>query len=424
MTALHLIEEALTKQKQEILHHLKQKTCPRYEEHMIDLGSNAAQVVIGVRRSGKSTLCHNVLRTQDKTFAYVNFDDERLAALKSDDLNEVLRILYSIYEEFDCLFLDEMQNVTEWYLFVNRLLRQGMHILLTGSNAKLLSGEFATHLTGRHTQVELFPFSFKDYCNYHKIDVGTNTTRADGLRRRAFDSYLREGGFPEIVKHSAARSYIDDLLKDIIYRDIQTRYNIRYIATFNQIANYLLNVVPLKVNIRTLQTMFRISSYQTLHNYLSYLKQAYLLIGIHKYSAKSQLRIRDEKLYAVDPSLMDNRRDAFSGDNLGWRLETIVLIELLRRHRPSRRDIYYYSETAGEADFVVCKGNQTLEILQVAYDISLAKTRKRELKGLDLAAKATGCQNLTIVTAFHREEATTASGIPVRIIPAHEWLLR
>ncbi len=423
MKDMHLIEEALNEQKQEMQRYFQRTTCSRTEETMVDLESEMAQVVIGVRRSGKSTLCRNILRDSKKRFAYVNFDDERFALLTGDDLNEVLRHLYHIYGDFECLFIDEIQNVTEWYLFVNRLLRQGMHILITGSNAKLLSGELATHLTGRHAQIELFPFSFREYCAYNKVDTETRTTQADAFRHAAFDDYLQSGGFPEIVKRSVSVSYIDDLVQSIIYRDIRTRYNLRYMAVFSRLAAHLLNECPIKVNVKELQGLFHIGSYQTMENYIDYLKQAYLLIGVHKYSAKSRLRIRDEKLYAVDPALMSNRQDAFSGENLGWRMETLVLLELLRRHRPYRRDVYYYEETAGEADFLVCKGNQTLEIVQVSYDISNPKTRKRELKGLDLAAKATGCQNLTLITNYYQEVSMTESGLPIRSVSVVDWLL-
>ena len=420
---LQLIEEALTEQKQEMHRYMQRTTCNRSEETQVNLESEMAQVIIGVRRSGKSTMCRNVLRDSKKVFAYVNFDDERLALLTGDDLNEVLRLLYNIYGDFNCLFIDEIQNIPEWYLFVNRLLRQGMHILITGSNAKLLSGELATHLTGRHSQIELFPFSFREYCAYNQVDIETRTTQADAFRHAAFDNYMRLGGFPEIVKRTAPASYIDDLTQSIIYRDIRMRYNLRYMATFSRLAAHLLNVCPVKVNVKELQKQFNIGSYQTMENYIDYLKQAYLLIGVHKYSAKSRLRIRDEKLYAVDPALMSNRLDAFSGENLGWRLETIVLLELLRRHRPYRRDVYYYDETAGDTDFLVCKGNQTLEVIQVSYDISNPKTRKRELKGLDLAAKATGCKNLTLITNYHQEASMTEKGLPVKSISVVDWLL-
>ena len=134
--------------------------CSRTDESKIDLNSPFAQIVIGVRRSGKSTLCHKVLKNNNIDYAYVNFDDERLLDLKSEQLNDVLYALYTVYGNFKYLFLDEIQNVEGWHLFVNRLLRQGIRLIITSSNAKLLSGELSTHLTGRYVEIELFPFSF------------------------------------------------------------------------------------------------------------------------------------------------------------------------------------------------------------------------------------------------------------------------
>ena len=148
-----IIEQVLFEQCQELASLEKMTFCSRYEEELVDLDSNMAQVVIGVRRSGKSVLCYNVLKKHKKEFAYVNFDDERFEHLKSEDLNTLLEVLYKIYGDFKYLFLDEIQNIGAWYLFVNRLLRQRIHILVTGSNAKLLSGELATHLTGRYEQI-------------------------------------------------------------------------------------------------------------------------------------------------------------------------------------------------------------------------------------------------------------------------------
>lgn len=138
--------------------------CQRREERLVDVNSTQAQVIIGVRRSGKSTLCYQVLRDHNLKFAYADFDDERLVELKSDQLNDVLEILYKIYGDFNYLFLDEIQNVEGWHLFVNRMLRKKMHVIITGSNAKLLSGELATHLSGRNKEISLYPFSFKEFC--------------------------------------------------------------------------------------------------------------------------------------------------------------------------------------------------------------------------------------------------------------------
>lgn len=148
MIDIRTLENILSDQAEEIASKQQLTFCQRKEEELVDLDSPQAQVIIGVRRSGKSTLCYNVLQRAGVKYAYVNFDDERLATLSVEELNNVLEALYKIYGKFNYLFIDEIQNIPGWYLFVNRLLRQNLHILITGSNAKLLSGELATHLTG------------------------------------------------------------------------------------------------------------------------------------------------------------------------------------------------------------------------------------------------------------------------------------
>lgn len=171
MINIRTLETILSDQLDELKVRHAAHFCRRKEENKVDLNSPQAQVVIGVRRSGKSTLCHNVLHHAGVKYAYVNFDDERLFNLTSDDLNNILEVLYKIYGDFSHLFMDEIQNIPEWYLFVNRLLRKNMRIIITGSNAKLLSGELATHLTGRHHAIHLYPFSFSEYCEYKQIDT-------------------------------------------------------------------------------------------------------------------------------------------------------------------------------------------------------------------------------------------------------------
>ena len=188
-----ILETILADQAEELTLKNKLRFCQRKEEDLIDLQSTQAQVVIGVRRSGKSTMCYNALTRKGVKFAYVNFDDERLIHLTGDDLNDVLEMLYKINGDFNYLFIDEIQNIPEWYLFVNRLLRKLMHVIITGSNAKLLSGELATHLTGRHHAITLYPFSFEEYCNVKGVDTKSNTTKAIAARRAVFDEYMKQG---------------------------------------------------------------------------------------------------------------------------------------------------------------------------------------------------------------------------------------
>lgn len=417
-----ILETILSDQAEELTLKRSIRFCRRAEEEKIDLNSPQAQVVIGVRRSGKSTLCYNALTRKGVKFAYVNFDDERLIHLNGDDLNDVLEVLYKINGDFNYLFIDEIQNIPEWYLFVNRLLRRHMHVIITGSNAKLLSGELATHLTGRHHAITLYPFSFAEYCDMRGVDTASMTTKAIAEKRKSFDDYMRQGGFPELQFISDDKEYIDGLVNNILRRDIVQRFNIKHTAAFEAMAHHLLNEVPVIVAENSLQEDFGFRSSHTAKNYLSYLKQAYMLVGLHKYSPKSRLRITGEKVYPIDVAFMNKRADAFAGQNLGWRLETIVYIELLRRYKSRGYDIYYFSERSGECDFLVCEGRTAILAVQVSYDISSPKTRRREIAGLLLAAKKTGCRNLLLLTD-HEYEDISAENMEIAIRPAYGYLL-
>lgn len=418
------LELVLTEQKEELAYKSKLQFCYRKEEELVNLNSNQAQVVIGVRRSGKSTLCFNLLQRAGVKYAYVNFDDERFEHMTSQDLNNVLEVLYKINGEFTHLFMDEAQNVSGWHLFVNRLLRQGMKIIITGSNAKLLSSELATHLTGRHATIELYPFSFLEFCTYKGIDVSTLSTRAEGLRRSAFDEYMRQGGFPELLTENDSRRYVSDLVGNILERDIRRRYKLRYFAVFESFAHHLMNVAPAIPSHGDLAKSFGVKSIPTVKNYINHLTTAYLLLSLSKYSPKSKVRVRDNKLYTVDVAVMNNRVDAFAGENIGWRLETIIYLELRRRARYNNDDVYYYkrSSRSKEVDFVLCKDNKALQLYQVAYDITEPKTRKREIDSLVQVSNTTHCKNLYLITDNERD-TVIVDGCKIEIIPAYEWLL-
>lgn len=414
------LETILIDQKAEIGNLLDEYLCPRKEEELVDLRSPQAQVVIGVRRSGKSTLCLQSLANAKVNFAYANFDDERLADLGAEQLNDVLEVLYKIYGDFDYIFLDEIQNIEKWPLFVNRLLRTKMHVVLTGSNAKLLSSDLATHLTGRSSEITLYPFSFAEYCAMMKVDYKLRTTKGIANKRRAFDEYIQKGGFPELINIDNSRKYITNLVNNILKRDIEQRHEIAFPAQFENMAHHLLNVSPYMVSTLDLAKIFNFKSHHTVRNYLSYLKQAYLLIGINKFSPKSKVRVTQEKVYAVDVAMMNQRENAFAGENLGWRLEHIVLIHLIRKCQYEGWDVYYLKNRSGECDFIVCNGNKTLQCIQVSYDISSDKTRKREISGLLLANRQTNCENLLLLTD-HEFDDIEKDGHRISIRPVYEW---
>ena len=380
-------------------------------------------MVIGVRRSGKSTLCFNALEKSKVRYAYVNLDDENLYGLTVKDMNDILQVFYSIYSNFTHLFLDEIQNIKGWHLFVNRMLRKGMHVLLTGSNSKLLSGELASHLTGRHHTIELLPFSFRDWCNYNGIATAPLTTKNMGILMGAFDKYLRQGGFPELLIERNHTSYIDSLFHNIITQDIQKRFNVKYIDSLERLAGHLLNISPAIIVKDKLQEQFGFKSHHTLGNYLSYLAQTYLICKVSKYSTKSRERSVAEKAYAIDVAFMNKRENALAGENLGWRLETIVYLELRRQIKTEEEDIYYFDNGNTEADFIVCNGNKATGVYQVSYNIENPKTRRREVNGAITAAKTTKCSNVYILTD-HQSETIVQNGIKIKAMPVWEWIVR
>ncbi|MCC8071080.1 MAG: ATP-binding protein [Bacteroidales bacterium] len=416
------LETILLDQKAELDLLREDTLISRPEEELIDLHSRQAQVVIGVRRSGKSTLCFKALEKAKISYAYVNFDDDRLANCRTHHLDMILETLYRINGQFDYLFLDEIQNVEGWPLFVNRLLRQRIHMIITGSNAKLLSTDLATHLTGRHHKIELFPFSFRDWCSAKGINYGSMTTRNRGILGKEFNQYIHTGGFPELVYGLGHKTYISTLFDNIINQDIKNRFNIRNIDELIKMAHHILNVAPACFSIESLMEVSGIKSNHTIIKYLSYLHQTYLTSQIKKYSAKSRQRSTNEKYYPIDVAFMDKRENAFAGENLGWRLETIVYLELKRRYAEQGCDIYYHKEKACETDFIVCDGNKAIGIYQVSFDISNERTRKREFRGCLAASKITHCDNMFIITDHERVDLQVDDKI-IKAIPAYEWLL-
>ena len=414
--------EILRDQSEELASLRSQRFCERMEESKIKLESKKAQVVIGVRRSGKSTLCFNALTKARVNFAYVNFDDERLMRLTADDLNDVLKCLYQIYGDFTHLFLDEAQNIEGWHLFVNRLLRRGMRVIITGSNAKLLSSELSTYLTGRYNEITLYPFSFREFCEMENVATADLSTKTDALLRRAFDKYMMTGGFPEIINgEENADDYIDTLVSNILERDIVQRFKVRYKDAFKSLSNHLMNNAPCEIVYAALQKAFNFKNDKTVENYVGYLYQAYLMKQLRKYSTKSSERIRNAKCYPIDVSLMNARKDALAKDNLGWRLEALVYLSLCRRYAAGY-DIYYHKTDSYEVDFVVCHRSTVVELVQVSYDISSEKTVNREISALLKAGKTLKCNKLTLITAYE-ERAVELEDQVVNICAAYKWLL-
>lgn len=420
-------KKILSDQREELDHLDLSALVPRMEGRQINLKSKLAQVVIGVRRSGKSTLCQKVLLESGVKFGYVNFDDENFINLPPEHLNEIIETLYRLHGPLDYLFFDEIQNIREvWPLFINRLLRQGKHLIMTGSNANLLSGELATHLIGRYHQIENFPFSFMEYCYLRGVDTGSYSSLARGLRQKALDEYLIKGGMPEIVNETEYANYVKGLVESIVTKDICRRHRIRNVEAMRKLTNLVLDLAGQEIQTNELARKVEMSQ-PTVANYLQYLKEAYIIREVPVFSYKNLDRQKLRKYYAIDVAFMSNHDYALGSPNLGWRLEAVVALELMRRINPESDRLFYLKKHKNfEVDFVVVKSGRIDELIQVAYDFSnpSLKLRNRELLGLVKGAEAVGCDNLKLIIMEGHPRVETIHDKKINIVKASDWLVK
>lgn len=418
----------LSDQREELTNRHWKNIVTREEEKEINLNSPLAQVVIGVRRSGKSTLCSKVMLESGLPFGYINFDDDRLGKLTVDAFDTLLRALYQLNGDFNHLFLDEVQNIEGWELFVNRMLRQGMHMLITGSNANLLSGELATHLTGRYHQIELMPFSFQEYCSCKDVNTSSYTTKAIALRDKALNDYLFAGGFPELLLLSEAEQgdYVRSLVRTIVEKDIAKRYKLRYAQTLMDVANQVLDEFSQEHSFATVQKKHNLKSPNTAKKYLQYLQNAYLVLALPRFSLKSSERRSVHKYYAIDPAMIAKRDDALMTESLGLRLENMVAVELKRRAAIDEQIYYFRKVREYEVDFVRLKGTQVQELIQVTYDFTQPRTKlyNREVGNLVKASNVLHCDNLTLVVMYGEPGDIVEGGKTIHCVLAAQWLLR
>lgn len=312
---------------------------------------------------------------------------------------------------------------------MNRLLRQGVKLILTGSNANLLSGELSTHLTGRYHQIELYPFSFAEYCAIKGVDINTATTLAYGLRDHALDEYIMSGGFPELITSPEInkRNYLFSLREAIIKKDICHRYKVRYQQTLSDLANRLLDWFCQEKSFNDIAEELGIKSVHTVKNYITYLQNAYLLCLIPKFSLKSSERNSGRKLYAVDNAFISQHENALLTESFGLRLENVVAVELLRRLHSEYEQLYYLRKVQDfEVDFVVVESSHVRELIQVTYDFIDPSTKlyNREINGLLKGSKLTNCNNMTLIMMRGEERDIEVDGKIIHGVLAADWLLQ
>jgi len=250
--------------------------------------------VLGVRRCGKSIFSY--LLAKAHKMGYINFDDERLAGLKTEDLNKILESFYELYQDIDYIILDEIQNVNNWELFVNRL-RRTKKIILTGSNSNLLSGELATHLTGRYIDFRLFPFSFKEFLKIKNFGENKSyTTKEKANLLKLLTEYLEIGGFPEAYKFG--KNILFRIYEDILTKDIILRYGINKIEEIKKLTKYLITNSSEEFTYTKLKKIFNIKHASTISNWIYYLENSFLLFRLEKFSFKlKQQFIAPKKIY-------------------------------------------------------------------------------------------------------------------------------
>ncbi|MBM3261272.1 ATP-binding protein [Candidatus Kaiserbacteria bacterium] len=389
------------------------------------LDSDLIKVVLGPRRAGKSVF--SLMLLKDKEFAYFNFDDESLPGEDTFDLNELMSELRQAYGETKNILFDEIQNLPKWELFVNRLHREGYNLVLTGSNARLLSKELATHLTGRHIPIQILPFDFSEILRAKQYEVTEEKLAIPsekGKLLQILNEYMLSGGYPEVVtKGLDPRGYLDVLFDSLLFKDVVKRHKVRFSEQIDNLGSFLINNVTGQYSIRKLANILGFKSGVTLEKYLGYLTEAYLIFSLHRYSAKAGLRLRSpKKAYVVDNGFITSKAVQHSPNN-GKYMENLVFTELVKRGSESNREIFYYhTRNDREVDFALKSGTEITELIQVTYESSNPDVVQREIKALVEAGKELHVNNLLVLTWDDKRDMEKG-GMTIQFRPLWEWLL-
>lgn len=385
------------------------------------LGTDSALIITGARRCGKSTLAF-MLKDEvgEDNFGYVNFEDERLL-MNGEELNKTLEAIYSLKGDIDLLIFDEIQNIEHWEKFISRIL-PNKKVVITGSNARLLSKELSTHLTGRHIDYVLFPFSFKEYLKWKDVEPGIHSTKKRSKIKNYFEEYMKKGGFP--LTYKKGKIFLSENYEDIINRDILQRYNIKYTKTFKEMARYLISNSTGEITYNKLANSFEMKSPHTAKNYVSYLENAYLIFTLNRFSYKLKEQTSSpKKVYCIDTGIIEVIGFRFSEDR-GKFLENLVAIELLRRTSKNKElELYYWKNHQGrEVDFVVKDDEDVRKLIQVTHTSSEDRIKDREVKNLLKGSEELKCDELLVITKDY-ENREEIEGKDIKFTPAWKWLL-
>lgn len=377
-------------------------------------------VVSGVRRCGKSVMMMQIKASQDEQDYYFNFDDDRLLHFTVEDFQTLYEVFVEDFGVQHTFYLDEIQLITGWERFVDRLYNHGNKVFVTGSNAYMLSKELGTLLTGRHIKQELYPMSLDEYAklkgmSWQKTDFFTTAGKAKMLNMQS--GYLKEGGFPQYLNTGDPR-YLRELYNDIIYRDIVVRHKLPSDRQIKEVAYYLASNFTHKFTYQSVAKAANIKSTETVSDYIGYLEESYLVGILTKYDNKVGEQIKSpKKVYFIDNGLVSQIGFSFS-ENQGKKLENAVYIELRRRDA----ELFYYNDNV-ECDFIVRDMAKITAAYQVTISLKDLETRERELNGLISAMNAFGLKEGFIITLDEIDEIEVDDDRLIHVLPYFRWCL-
>ncbi|MDD2204515.1 MAG: ATP-binding protein [Bacteroidales bacterium] len=357
-----------------------------------------AIIISGVRRCGKSTLLTQLFREfNDKNIFYLNFDTPMLFDFSINDFSRLDKII--LKENSQWLLFDEIQQIKGWEVYVRQKLDEHYKVIVTGSNASLLSGELVSHLTGRHISYELFPFSYYEFITFKKLQPDSSSV----------EQYLMKGGFPEFLKTDDNQQLIT-LYQDVIFRDIVARYGIKEILSLQRLSQFLIHNIGNKFSAGKLKQILSVGSTNTILNWCGFLENTYLFAFLDKfcYSVRSQM-VNPKKIYSVDTGLV-NAVALKSTLDKGHLFENMVYLQLRRKNR----ELYYFEEK-NECDFVNAQNGTPTAVYQVCYELS-QDNQQRELDGLQEAMRAFNLNSGTVIT-LNQEDSLVIDNKTIAIVP-------
>ena len=384
------------------------------------LEANVIKLITGPRRAGKSVYALQIL--SGKNYAYLNFDDTQLLGAFNEDA--VMQALAEVYPGYEYLLLDEVQNLDSWDAWVSKLYRRGVNLVITGSNANLLSSEMSTLLTGRYVEIQILPFSMEETLKYREVPVNAELPDEKAKLFIEMDDYLKKGGYPEIVKNrEIEQAYLTALFDSIILKDVAQRHKIRKITELYDLADYLISNYSNPLSYNEIAEELSLGSVTTVKKFCGYLAEPYLFFYLPRFNNKlKEMKKAPRKVYVVDNGLIYTRSFELSSNN-GRQLENMVFIELLRRGYDLKKSLFYYQTSNDkEVDFVIRDGRKVTSLIQVSYDISKTKTRERELDALVKASEELKCDNLMLITWNH-DGSVEYKGKSIRIISMDKWFI-